>query len=225
MDSVRWFVYRSIRLGIGILCRINSRDLNKIPNKGQMIVYSNHTGSIEVPLVFVLLQPRPLTGLAKVETWDNAFMAWLFNLWGIIPIRRGDADMDAMRKALDSLKAGNILGMAPEGTRNKSGRLLRAHPGIVALALHSGAPLIPLAHWGGESFKTNVKKFKRTDFYIRVGDPFVLQTNGEKINKITRQKIVDEMMYQLATLLPAEYRGEYSDLSQATTEFLKISTE
>jgi 1-acyl-sn-glycerol-3-phosphate acyltransferase len=225
MDPVRWFVYRSIKLGLGILCRIDSRDLKKIPLKGPLIVYSNHTGSIEVPLVFVLLQPRPVTGLAKVETWDNAFMAWLFNLWGIIPIRRGDADMDAMRKALDSLKSGNILGISPEGTRNKIGKLLKGHPGIVALAIHSGVPVLPLAHWGGEKFKTNLKKIKRTDFFIRVGDPFILQTNGEKINKITRQRIVDEMMYQLASLLPTEYRGEYSDLSRTTTEFLKISTE
>lgn len=220
MDLVRWFVVKMIRLSLDVLCRINSRDLDKIPLKGPMIVYTNHTGSIEVPMTFAMLQPRPLTGIAKTETWDNAFMAWLFNLWGIIPIRRGEADMDAMRKTLDSLKEGKILGMSPEGTRNKTGKLLRGHPGIVMLAIRSGSPLIPLAHWGGENFKSNVKKFRRTDFHICVGDPFFIKTNGEKIDKNTRQVIVDELMYQLAALLPEEYRGEYSELENATKKYL-----
>jgi len=220
MDLVRWFVVKMIRLGLGILCRIKPSDIDKIPLKGPMIVYSNHTGSIEVPMTFAMLQPRPLTGIAKTETWDNAFMAWLFNLWGIIPIRRGEADMDAIRKTLESLKEGKILGMSPEGTRNKTGKLLRGHPGIVMLAIRSGAPLIPLAHWGGENFKSNVKRFRRTDFHICVGDPFLIKTNGEKIDKNTRQVIVDELMYQLAELLPEKYRGEYSDLKKATKNYL-----
>jgi 1-acyl-sn-glycerol-3-phosphate acyltransferase len=174
-------------------------------------------------MIFVLLQPRPLTGIAKIETWDNAFMAWLFNLWGIIPIRRGDVDMDAMRKSQDSLSEGKILGMSPEGTRNKTGSLLRGHPGIVMLAIRCGTPLIPLAHWGGENFKSNVKKLQRTDFHVRVGNPIIIRTNGEKINKITRQVIVDELMYQLAALLPDEFRGEYTDLTKLTTNYLQFS--
>ena len=223
MNFVRWFVVLIIRLGLVIFCRVNTKDLDRLPLKGPLIVYANHTGSIEIPLIFVLLLPRPLTGIAKIETWDNAFMAWLFNLWGIIPIRRGDADMDAMRMSLDCLSEGKILGMAPEGTRNKSGRLLRGRPGIVLLAIRSGAPLIPLAHWGGENFKSNVKHLQRTNFYVRVGDPIVIRTKGEKIDKKTRQIIVDELMYQLAALLPEEYRGEYSDLTNATTEHLLFS--
>ena len=225
MDPFRWFFNGAIRVGLGILCRIDAKEIKKIPRTGPLIIYSNHTGSIEVPLVFVLLQPRPLIGLAKVETWDNAFMAWLFNLWGAIPIRRGEADMDAMRKALDSLKAGNILGISPEGTRNQNGKLLKAHPGIVALAIHSGAPIIPLAHWGGEEFKNNLKVLKRTDFHVRVGNPFMIHTKGEKLDKNTRQKIVDEMMFQLASMLPSEYRGEYSDLSKKSTEYIKNSDD
>ena len=67
-------------------------------------------------------------------------------------MRRGQADLAAMRMALEALEKGYIFGIAPEGTRSKSRALLRANPGIVSLALHSGAPLIPVAHWGGEEF-------------------------------------------------------------------------
>jgi 1-acyl-sn-glycerol-3-phosphate acyltransferase len=224
MGVIRWFVLKIIKMGLQLLCRIDSKDLVRVPQKGPMIVYSNHIGSIEVPMIFVLLQPRPLTGIAKEESWNNALKAWLFDLWGIIPIRRGDADMDAMRKSLECLNEGKILGMSPEGTRNKTGKLLRGHPGIVTLAIRSGAPLIPLAHWGGENLRNNLKKLKKTDFHARVGYQLVIKTTGEKIDKITRQIIVDELMYQLAILLPEDYRGEYSDLSKATTNYLQFTS-
>jgi 1-acyl-sn-glycerol-3-phosphate acyltransferase len=174
--------------------------------------------------MYTQLQPRDkLTALAKVENWDNWFINWIFTLWGIIPIRRGEADMVAMRKALDVLENDFILGISPEGTRSRDGKLLRARGGISMLALHSGAPLQPIAHWGGENFGSNIAHLKRTNFDIRVGPIFSLDAHGERVTKEIRQQMADEMMYQLAKLLPAEYRGEYSDLENATEKFLRFS--
>jgi 1-acyl-sn-glycerol-3-phosphate acyltransferase len=178
-----------------------------------LIVYSNHTGQIEVAVLFSHLQPRPLTGWAKMEAWDNAFLNWLFNLWGIIPVRRGEADTTALRKAIAALEKGYIFGIAPEGTRNITGRLKRAFPGTVMLALHSGAPLLPVAHWGGENFLKNLAQLKRTDFHVRVGEPFHLNVAGIRITRELRQQLVDEMMFRLAELLPHEYRGEYEKVT------------
>jgi 1-acyl-sn-glycerol-3-phosphate acyltransferase len=142
------------------MCRIDKSDLHKIPPKGPLIIYSNHTGSIEVPILFTQLLPRPITGLAKIETWENWFLSWVFNLWGAIPIRRGEADMLAIRRSLEALQQGYLLGIAPEGTRNKTGALIRANPGIVMLALHSGAALLPMGNWGGENFLKNIKRLR-----------------------------------------------------------------
>jgi len=97
--------------------------------------------------------PRPLTGFAKAETWDNPAMAMLFDLWQAIPIRRGEVDLEAIRQALSVLQSGGILAVAPEGTRSGHGRLGRGNPGVVLLAQMSGAPLLPLVYYGGESFK------------------------------------------------------------------------
>jgi 1-acyl-sn-glycerol-3-phosphate acyltransferase len=218
-NPIFWFVSFAIRVFTRLACRIDAPDLDKIPLKGPLIVIANHTGQIEVPLIFAHLQPRPMTGWAKVETWDNWFLNMIFNLWGVIPIRRGEADMAALRKGLDALKQGCIFGIAPEGHRNKTGKLLRAHPGTVLVALHSGAPILPVVHWGGENFLSNLKRLKRTDFHLRVGEPFSLNTNGVKISSEVRQQIVDEMMYRLALLLPAEYRGEYSNLTGFKEKF------
>lgn len=210
-----------VKLGTSILCHIDAPDLHKVPMRGPLIVYSNHTGQIEVAVLFGQLQPRPLTGWAKVESWDNAFLRWVFNIWGLIPVRRGEADTNALRKAIAALQEGYIFGIAPEGTRNITGKLKRAHPGTVLLALHAGAPLLPVAHWGGEHFLTNVRHLKRTDLHIRVGEPFHLDVNGIRITRETRQQIVDEMMYRLAALLPPEYRGEYEKVTESEPVFIK----
>ncbi len=219
MNIIRWFVTTAMKFGLRVLCRVDAPDLRNVPARGPLIVYSNHTGSIEVPLIFGELYPRPVSGWAKIETWNNWFLNFIFNLWDIIPIRRGEADMSALKKALQALKKGMLFGIAPEGTRNKTGQLIRAKPGMVMLAIMANAPLIPVANWGGENFLSNLKKLKRTDFHIRVGKPFRIETNGVRVTPEMRQEIVDEMMYRLAELLPEGYRGEYSDLEKATGKY------
>ena len=108
----------------------------------------------------------------------------------------------------------------PEGTRSGDGRLQDAQPGVALLALKSKAPLLPLVFHGGENYQQNLKKFQRTDFFITVGKPFCLDTHGEVVNSTLRKQIADEIMYQLAAILPASYRGCYADLSQATAKYL-----
>jgi len=222
MNPTYWFVNFVVRVYTRITCRLDAPDLQrKVPMQGPLIVITNHTGQIEVPLLFAYLQPRRMTGWAKIETWDNWFLNWVFNLWQIIPIRRGEADMNALKKALSAIKDGYIFGIAPEGTRNKTGRLRRALPGAVIVALHSGAPILPIAHWGGEKHLSNLKKLKRTDFHIRVGEPFRIDAGGVKVNGEVRQQIVDEMMYRLASMMPEEYRGEYANINGVNYRFLK----
>lgn len=217
---MNWFINFLIRVYTRITCRIDAPDLHKFPMHGPLIAIANHTGQIEVPLIFAHLQPRKLSGWAKAESWDNKFLNWVFGVWGIIPVRRGEADMHALKEALRALQKGLIFGIAPEGTRNYNGVLRRALPGTVIIALHSGAPIIPIAHWGGEVYLKNLKRFKRTDFHIRIGEPFRIDVEGVKVTGEMRQQIVDEMMYELAKLLPEEYRGEYSDMSRATSQYL-----
>jgi 1-acyl-sn-glycerol-3-phosphate acyltransferase len=204
------FVLFVVKTGTQFLCRIDAPNIKEFPQKGPLIVISNHTGQLEVAVFFGQLAPRPLSGWAKMESWDNAFLHWLFNLWGLIPVRRGEADTSALRKAIKALDDGYIFGIAPEGTRNKTGRLKRAHPGAVMLATHSNAPILPIAHWGGENFLSNLPRFKRTDFHIRIGKPFKLELEGVKLTREIRQQIADEMMLRIAELMPPEYHGKYA---------------
>ena len=162
-----------------------------------------------MPLLFAHLQPRKLTGWAKVEAWDNKFLHWVYGVWGVIPIRRGEADMNALKAAFRALEKGLIFGIAPEGTLNYNGILKRGMPGTVIVALHSGAPIISIVHGAARISWKPLQHLKRTDFHIRLGEPFTIETKGIKVTGEVRQQIVDEMMVQIAKLMPEEYRGEY----------------
>lgn len=210
-----------LRVYFRLTLRLDARGMEKVPAQGPLIIISNHTGQIEVPVLATLLQPRKITGWAKAEAFENPFLRWVFGAWGIIPVHRGEADIKSLKLALRSIEKGLIFGIAPEGTRNYTGKLKRALPGAVTLALHSGATIIPIAHWGGEVYLKNLKKFKRTDFHLRVGEPFTIDTKGAKVSAELRQQIVDEMMVQLALLLPEEYRGEYTEMCKIETQFIK----
>jgi 1-acyl-sn-glycerol-3-phosphate acyltransferase len=127
-----------------------------------------------------------------------------------------------MRAATKVLKQGGIIGLAPEGTRSGHGRLLRAHPGVVLLAQWTSAQLIPVVHTGGEDLKKNLSRLRRTDFKLIVGNPFHIDFGDIKMTSEIRQTIADEIMFQMAALLPAKYRGEYADLTAATEKYLRF---
>ncbi len=131
--------------------------------------------------------------------------------------------MQAMHRAVKALEAGYILAIAPEGTRSGNGRLQRAHPGIVTIALRSGVPVLPMAYYGGERFAENFRHLRRTDFHIVVGQSFRLNDCGMRITHAVRQQMADEIMYRIAALLPPAYRGYYADLDRATAAYLDFS--
>lgn len=205
-----------------LFCRVDDGQLAKVPERGPLILVGNHINFLEAPILYTHLQPRPLAGFAKAETWDNPALGMLADLWGAIPLHRGEVDMAALRQALKALEDGRILGVAPEGTRSGDGRLQRGNPGIVLLALRSGAPLLPLVTYGGELFWQNLARLRRTDFSIVVGQPFHLDAGAVKVTRQIRQQMTDEVMYQMAALLPTAYRGVYTDLADATEAYLRF---
>jgi 1-acyl-sn-glycerol-3-phosphate acyltransferase len=205
-----------------IICRIDDAELSRVPAHGPMIFVINHINFLEAPILYTHMQPRPLTGFAKAETWDIPFLRFLANQWDAIPLQRGEADTIAFRRGLAALKEGKILGVAPEGTRSGDGVLQRGHSGIVLMALRSGAPLLPIVTYGGEHIWQNLKRLRRTDFSIRVGRPFYLDPRDVRVDRQVRQKMADEIMYQLAALLPEAYRGPYANPDAAGPEHLRF---
>lgn len=202
MNSVLRFVFQ-------IVCRINPDDFKKVPVEGPLILVGNHINFLEVPVFLPHVDHPNVIGIAKRESWKNPLFNFLFNQWGVIPIDRGMVDREAFRLTEEALKDGKVVAISPEGTRSKDGRLLPGKPGVVAIAIRSKAPLMPIAFYGYENFWKNLKQFKKTEFNVAVGKPFQLDLKGKPLSREIRQEVTDEIMFKMAELLPDKYRGHY----------------
>ncbi|MBN2656038.1 MAG: 1-acyl-sn-glycerol-3-phosphate acyltransferase [Spirochaetales bacterium] len=196
-----------------LLCRIDASALKDVPSEGPLIICINHINFLDAPLMQIVLHPRSVRGFAKKETWENPFLRFLFNTFDAIPVDRGRADLKAFREVIKTMEEKRFVCLAPEGTRSGNGVLGKGRPGIVALALKTGAPVLPLVHYGTENFWTNFKRLKRTPITLRAGDPIFLSAGG-KVDSEKREEMTEQIMSRMAALLPPGMRGPYEQSSQ-----------
>jgi 1-acyl-sn-glycerol-3-phosphate acyltransferase len=127
-------------------------------------------------------------------------------------VNRGEVDRKALREALATLKAGGVLGMAPEGTRSKTGGLQRGRSGAAYLAYHSGVKLLPAVSTGQEHVVSSLLRLRRARVRVTIGPAFEPPPVSGKITTAHLDSFAEEIMHRLAALLPPEYRGVYADV-------------
>lgn len=183
--------------------------VENIPKQGGVIFAINHMSYLDTP--FLLANPvRPdLTGLITKKYKKNLLVAWFTDTAKGIWIDRDAADFTAIRKASKVLDNGIALGIAPEGTRSKTGQLQEGKPGTVMLAIKAGVPIIPVAITGTDSAFSELKHFHRPKITARFGKPFSIPplepgSRSQELKKWTR-----ELMLRIAALLPETHRGFY----------------
>ncbi|MBN2007549.1 MAG: 1-acyl-sn-glycerol-3-phosphate acyltransferase [Anaerolineae bacterium] len=218
----RTLVNRFVKIATGAICKVDGRQLVRVPLVGPLIVIVNHVNFLELPVLYPRVPTDWGIGFSKDGNWKNPLYRLLFGVWNVIPINRDEVDLTAMRRGLEALEAGYILFVTPEGTRSHHGRLQKGKPGVVMLAQRSGAPVLPIACYGGEKYRDNLRRLRRTDYHIAVGRPFHIELDGEKVTRHVRQQVVDEMMYQLAALMPPEYHGIYTNPETAGASHLRF---
>jgi 1-acyl-sn-glycerol-3-phosphate acyltransferase len=139
-----------------------------IPEKSGAIVAGNHS-SWSDPLVLAAAIRRPLHFMAKAELFKKPALAWLFSSINAFPVHREQADRQAIRTSQDKVSAGHLLGMFPEGTRNKTeGDLLPLKGGVALIAIKSGVPVIPVMVSQGK------RRGLRRPFRVTIGAPIDL---------------------------------------------------
>lgn len=143
----RW-VYWPARAVIDPLCRTWLRaravGMEHVPREGALILASNHRSFLD-PFLLCKARRRPLYFVAKREAFRHRLYGWLLNSVGAFPVARGERDEEALATARAVLARGEVLAIFPEGTRVRSGPLGRPRPGIGALAMETGAPVVPVA--------------------------------------------------------------------------------
>ena len=179
-----------------------------VPRSGGVIVVSNHVNNADPPMIQRAL-PRYLVFMTKKEMIRAPVIGFLVKAWGAFPVRRGEADLSALRAACQIVQSDEMLMMFPEGTRSRTGQLGEGHPGTAMIARRTGAPILPIAITGTEGIAWPGVFFKpRSIRHIRVviGEPFVLGKDGRANSEALRADTA-EIMAHIAALLPQQYRA------------------
>ncbi|MDR0663751.1 MAG: 1-acyl-sn-glycerol-3-phosphate acyltransferase [Spirochaetaceae bacterium] len=217
-----------LKTALNLICSVDASEyraffdrIKKENFKNPFIIALNHINFLEVPMLVTNAHPAPVTGLVQAKAWKNRLMGFLFDSYDAIPINREGSYLQTFRKVHEAIKKGFFVCIAPEGTRSGDGVLRKAKGGIVQLSLITGAPILPIAHFGGQNFWHNIKRFKRTPFKFRIGRPFRFKIQGPPA-KEEYPAILEEVMAQIALLLPEELRGEYADSVNKDSRYLEF---
>jgi 1-acyl-sn-glycerol-3-phosphate acyltransferase len=203
------------RLISKLTVRLEVDGFDKVPLTGGCILVGNHLGRMEVFLMYAITPRRDIILIIAEKYHKYAIFRWLAKQVNGIWVDRFNADLHAVRAVLARLKAGDVLAVAPEGTRSKSGVMQAAQPGAAFFAAKSGLPVIPIGISGTEDqiVSNNLKHLRRSHVQAWVGDPFYLPELPA--DKVEREKALegytDEIMCQIAALLPEKYWGIYAD--------------
>ncbi len=202
---------------IAVILRSTSKikpiDFENIPAQGSCILASNHLGRLDALLVYLLV-PRTDIIMTVAEKYQKVgFFRWAAKHLDAIFIDRFNADIKSLRTVLKRLNNGELYVIAPEGTRSKTEALIEGQPGTAYIAAKTGAPVIPVALTGTEDriVINNLKKLRRSSVRVRVGKPFVIPPLDRSNRDADLAAKTDEIMCQIAALLPPSYHGVYAD--------------
>lgn len=196
-----------------------------VPAQGGLLVCANHRSTIDPPLLPAYLPRRRTWSLAKVEYFQGSrFTAWIFRSYGAIPVQRNQADRRAVKRVLGLLRAGEVLIVYPEGTRVREGGMIRAEPGAGFFARSTGVAVQPVGLIGTrECFPSGAHWPHRVRVEVRFGPLLRVRPRRPDGRPVEYQEAADAIMLAIAQLLPAELRGDYSDLDRLQAELAGVT--
>lgn len=192
------------------LWRIHATGLHHVPSKGGAILASNHL-SYSDHYFLPAVVPRQIFFISKAQHFDVPVQRWLFEQWGVIPLKRGEGDNEAMERSLQVLREGKLFGIYPEGTRSVDGKLHKGRTGVARLALLARVPVVPVGMIGTDKVLPkgkSVPNLKKVVVHIGAPLDFSAFYGMENDRKVCRE-ITDRIMHAIKDLSGQEYVPEY----------------
>jgi len=200
-----------VRFLLKTLTRTEFIDLENLPEKGGVIIAINHVHYLDTPVIFINPRRPDATALVTTKYQKNIFMKWFTESARGIWINRDIADFTAIRKASKALAEGLAVGIAPEGTRSKTGQLQQGKPGTVMLAAKARVPIVPVGITGTRNSFRKIFTLRRPKITVRFGKAFMIPEFKQGERSADLQYWTDELMRRIAELLPESYRGVYAE--------------
>ncbi|NLL47952.1 MAG: 1-acyl-sn-glycerol-3-phosphate acyltransferase [Firmicutes bacterium] len=183
-----------IRVLVLLIWGLDVEGAENIPETSGAIIAGNHTSFLDPVLLAVAIK-RPIHFMGKAELFQHPFLKWLFSSLNAFPVKRGQTDRQAIRTSQERVSEGHLLGIFPEGTRNKTEHdLLPIQGGVALIALKSGVPVLPAVVSKGE------RRGLRRPFRVVFGAPIDLG-GPKKANKVDVARGSEVISAQFRSLL------------------------
>jgi len=210
---VRPIMMAVLRGLFNLLASVQVTGTENVPVGQAYVAVINHVSTFDGPFAGAFW-PEIMEAIGAIEVWQRPGQRILAFLYGGIPVHRGDYDRAMFDRVLAALRSGRPLMMAPEGGRSHTPGLRQAKAGVAFILDEAQVPIVPVGVVGAtDDFWQKASHLKRPHIEMHIGKPFRLppiQGKGAERRK-ARQENADRVMTRIAALLPAEYRGVYSD--------------
>lgn len=208
-NFLRWLI-RSI---MHLIAKVEVHGYENLPQSGAYVIATNHLGILDSALLFYALD-RWDVFIPVAEKWEkNPLFRFLSKYFNLIFIDRFNPDLKALRKIIKLMEEGNILVIAPEGTRSRTATMAEGKPGVSYLAAKLNRPVVPVGLAGTEDkvVVDNLKHFRRSHIVVVAGKYFSLPPLPAKDRDAALKQFTDEIMCRIAALIPEKYRGVYTE--------------
>jgi 1-acyl-sn-glycerol-3-phosphate acyltransferase len=197
------------RLIVAARLKLTVRGLENFPESGPALIVLNHLGDADIVVILSQLSTLEVDPLAASNLYDITAIRSVAEPYGVIWLHRGQPDRRALACALESLQHRRFVAIAPEGRESVAGGLEEGLGGAAFLALRADVPLIPITVTNTENSRIFSRKWRRIPVTMTVGQPFRLEKSGDRHSDLKNG--TDQIMRELARLLPLDYRGIYKD--------------
>ena len=194
-----------------LLTHVEVRGLEHLPPSGGIILSPNHLSLLDAPLILSLLRGRKTTVFAADTYRHRAFFRWIVEGLDTIWVQRGAIPPSTLKYTMQALRAGNVIGIAPEGTRSPTHTLQKGKSGAVFLASSTGVPVVPVALTNLHNVARELRHFRRARVTVTFGEPMYIPPLNRHDREAKMEELTTEVMCRIAALLPEEYRGAYAE--------------
>ncbi|MBK8027847.1 MAG: 1-acyl-sn-glycerol-3-phosphate acyltransferase [Chloroflexi bacterium] len=209
------------RIVLGLVLKLEVRGVENIPADGATVLMMNHISLLDPILCLAVIKHRFVVPMSKIENLRNPIVGPMVRAWGAYTINRDEVDRKALMSSIELLKSGELILIAPEGTRQKEG-LARPKEGFAFVVTKADAVIVPAAISGAIGWQKKLMRLQRPHVTVNFGRPFKFKTDG-RVPRDLLPVLMDEAMYQLSAAVTDEtMRGVYSDLHNASTEHLVL---
>ena len=201
-----------VRFVMNMIADVEVIGMEKLP-QGNVLVAANHLGRLDTAVLLQILDREDII-MAVAEKYKNhPLFGAIGRAANAIWLNRFDADFAALREILARMQQGGMMVIAPEGTRSKTASMQQGKPGVAFLASKSGYPVLPVALTGTEDQNViaNLKRFRRSKIKVVAGELFTIEIPKGRGREEAMRQATDEIMCQIAAMLPESYRGVYAE--------------